>query len=67
MTGERSCHNCGNAYPNYLLYDEGPCEFFGNEGEDWENKRVLEEGCMFWTPYKNAGGTNGTHSNSMEM
>ena len=44
----KNCHNCKNAYPNYLQYYEGPCELFGDEGEEWENRDVLEVGCKFW-------------------
>ena len=44
----KNCHNCGNAYPNYLHYIEGPCDYFGDEGEDWEGRDVLKDGCKFW-------------------
>uniref|UniRef100_A0A6M3K2K9 Uncharacterized protein n=1 Tax=viral metagenome TaxID=1070528 RepID=A0A6M3K2K9_9ZZZZ len=44
----KKCSNCENAHPNYLHYEEGPCNFFGEEGEDWKEKDVLKNGCKFW-------------------
>lgn len=57
---KENCHNCGNAYPNYLHYEEGPCDFFGDDGEEWEDKNVLEEGCKF---YVNRHGKEDVRSN----
>jgi hypothetical protein len=58
----KNCHNCGNAYPNYLHYIDDPCDFFGDEEEFWEGKDVLKDGCRFWTN-KSAS----SDENSMEM
>ena len=46
---KQSCHNCKNAYPNYLEYDQGPCKvfelYFGEE--EWETLD-FNVGCKNW-------------------
>ena len=53
----QKCGNCKHRYENYLKYEEGPCEFFGDESGEWENIDVIANGCEFWEEGENERDT----------